>query len=148
MIAACRLRPLRDERGPQGIPKRRCRQLIRFSTGRRIGLSPHKHVVAGSSPASGSRCRSSSAVERVKFPVRFLSVGFLAGRRLWVIGHCRLAVQIRLRVSTRVAQFGRATVLSRSRLARFIAVRQHFNGPKTSGYLLLVRVQSGPPYTR
>ena len=28
-----------------------------------------------------------------------------AGRRSWVIGHCRLAVQIRLRVSTRVAQF-------------------------------------------
>jgi hypothetical protein len=28
-----------------------------------------------------------------------------AGRRSWVIGHCRLAVQIRLRVWTRVAQF-------------------------------------------
>jgi len=28
-----------------------------------------------------------------------------AGRRSWVIGHCRLAVQIRRRVSTRVAQF-------------------------------------------
>ena len=28
-----------------------------------------------------------------------------AGRRFWVIGHCRLAVQIRPRVSTRVAQF-------------------------------------------
>ena len=27
-----------------------------------------------------------------------------AGRRSWVIGHCRLAVQIRFRVSTRVAQ--------------------------------------------
>jgi hypothetical protein len=45
-----------------------------LSTGRRIGLSPHKHVVAGSSPASGSSCRGSSAVEHVKFPVRFLSV--------------------------------------------------------------------------
>jgi hypothetical protein len=39
--------------------------LNQFSTGRRIGLSPHKHEVAGSSPASGSRCRSSSVVEHV-----------------------------------------------------------------------------------
>jgi hypothetical protein len=44
-----------------------------FSTGRRIGLSPIKRVVAGSSPASGSRCRGSSVVEHV-FPVRLLSV--------------------------------------------------------------------------
>ena len=36
------------------------------STGRRIGLSPPKRVVAGSSPAFGSRCRSSSVVEHVK----------------------------------------------------------------------------------
>ena len=36
-----------------------------ISTGRRIGLSPVKRVVAGSSPASGHRCRSSSGVERV-----------------------------------------------------------------------------------
>jgi len=48
-----------------------------------------------------------------------------AGRRSWVIGHCRLAVQIRLRVSARIAQSGRATVLSKSLLAR-----SHFDGPK------------------
>jgi len=29
---------------------------------------------------------------------------FFAGRRFWVIGHCRLAVRIRLRVSARIAQ--------------------------------------------
>ena len=34
----------------------------------------HNDVVAGSSPAFGSRCRSSSVVEHV-FPVRLLSVG-------------------------------------------------------------------------
>ncbi len=49
----------------------------------------------------------------------------LAGRRFWVIGHCRLAVQIRLRVSARIAQLGRATVLSKSFLAR-----SRFDGPK------------------
>jgi hypothetical protein len=38
---------------------------ILFSTGRRIGLSPHKREVAGSSPASGNQRRSSSEVERV-----------------------------------------------------------------------------------
>jgi hypothetical protein len=43
---------------------------------------------------------------------------FSAGRRFWVIGHCRLAVQIRFRVSARIAQSGRATVLSKSLLAR------------------------------
>jgi hypothetical protein len=43
-----------------------------------------------------------------------------AGRRFWVIEHCRLAVQIRLRVSARIAQSGRATVLSKSPLARSI----------------------------
>ena len=52
-----------------------------------------------------------------------------AGRRFWVIGHCRLAVQIRLRLTARIAQSGRATVLSKSFL-----VRLHFDGPKTSGY--------------
>jgi hypothetical protein len=36
-----------------------------ISTGRRIGLSLHKREVAGSSPASGHQCRSSSGVERV-----------------------------------------------------------------------------------
>lgn len=65
----------------------------------------HKRVVAGSSPASGSRCRGSSVVEHVNSQfVSYPSV-LSAGRRSWVIGHCRLAVQIRFRVSTRVAQF-------------------------------------------
>jgi len=36
-----------------------------FSTGRRIGLSPPKRVVAGSSPAFGTTRRSSSVVEHV-----------------------------------------------------------------------------------
>lgn len=50
---------------------------------------------------------------------------FSAGRRFWVIGHCRLTVQIRLRAWARIAQSGGATVLSKSLLARFMAVRQH-----------------------
>ena len=54
----------------------------------------HNDVVAGSSPASGTKCRSSSAVEHV-FPVRFLSVVFSAGRRLWVIVNPEVAVQFR-----------------------------------------------------
>jgi len=42
-------------------------------------------AVAGSNPASGSRCRSSSVVEHVNSQfVSYPSV-FLAGRRLWVI---------------------------------------------------------------
>ena len=41
-----------------------------------------------------------------------------AGRRFWVIGHRRLAVRIRPRVSARVAQSCRATMLSKSLLAR------------------------------
>ena len=54
----------------------------------------HHDVVAGSSPASGTKCRSSSVVEHV-FPVRFLSVGFSAGRRLWVLVNPAIPVQIR-----------------------------------------------------
>jgi len=50
---------------------------------------------------------------------------FSAGRRFWVIGHGRLAVQIRLRVSARIAQSGRAIVLSKSPLARFMDFRKH-----------------------
>ena len=55
-----------------------------------------------------------------------------AGRRLWVIGHCRLAVQIRLRVLARIAQSGRATVLSKSLLARccWRPCASTFDGPK------------------
>jgi hypothetical protein len=45
--------------------------LFAFSTGRRIGLSLDTRVVAGSSPAFGSRCRSSSVVEHV-IPTSFL----------------------------------------------------------------------------
>src|SRR2546429_1578351 len=54
----------------------------------------HNDVVAGSSQASGTTCRSSSVVERV-FPVRFLSVVFSAGRRLWVLVNPAIPVQIR-----------------------------------------------------
>ena len=50
------------------------------------------------------RCQSSSVVEHV-IPSSSFIRQFLAGRRSWVIGHCKLAVQIRFRVSTRVAQF-------------------------------------------
>ena len=49
-----------------------------------------------------------------------------AGRRSWVIGHCRLAVQVRLRVSTRVAQFvERQCYPDRSLPAAFVAVHKH-----------------------
>jgi len=85
-----------------------------FPTGRRIGLSLQTRVVAGSSPAFGSTCRSSSVVEHVNSQfVSYPSV-LSAGRRSWVIGNWRLAVQIRLRVSARIAQSGRATVLPKS----------------------------------
>ena len=35
-------------------------------------IAMHKHVVAGSSPASGTKCRSSSVVEHVKM-LQFVS---------------------------------------------------------------------------
>ena len=54
----------------------------------------HNDVVAGSSPASGTKCRSSSVVEHV-FPVRFLSVVISAGRRLWVLVNPAIPVHIR-----------------------------------------------------
>src|SRR5438309_6813948 len=54
----------------------------------------HNDVVAGSSPASGTTCRSSSVVEHV-FPVHFLSVVFSAGRRLWVLVNPAIPAQIR-----------------------------------------------------
>jgi hypothetical protein len=51
----------------------RIRLVTPISTGCRIGLSPVTRVVAGSSPASGSKCRGSSVVEHV-FPVRYPSI--------------------------------------------------------------------------
>ena len=54
----------------------------------------HNDVVAGSNPASGTKCRSSSVVEHV-FPVRLLYVGLSAGRRLWVLVDPAAAVQLR-----------------------------------------------------
>ena len=52
----------------------------------------HKRVVAGSSPASGSRCRGSSVVEHVNSQfVSYPSV-FIAGRRLWVLVNPAVAV--------------------------------------------------------
>ena len=96
----------------------------------------HHDVVAGSSPASGTKCRSSSVVEHV-FPVRLLSVGFSAGRRLWVLVDPAIPVQIRS-----VACDGGATLSTpgNSTVAFLPAL---FDGPKTSGYLSLVRIQSG-----
>ena len=58
-----------------------------LTTGRRFWVIAQKRVVAGSSPVSGSKCRSSSGVERVQniqvtpYPSSFLS----AGRKTWVI---------------------------------------------------------------
>jgi len=50
-----------------------------------------------------------------------------AGRRSWVIGHCRVAVQIRLRVSTRVAQFAEPQCYpDRALTARILMGRRHW----------------------
>ena len=87
--------PWRDERvrtphhrATNGFPTRPLSVLLavrkHFSTGRRIGLLPLKRVVAGSSPAFGTRRRSSSVVEHV-IPSSFFIRRFFAGRRLWVI---------------------------------------------------------------
>jgi hypothetical protein len=81
--------------------------VFHFSTGRRIGLSPLKRVVAGSSPAFGTGRRSSSVVEHVSQFVSYPSV-FSAGREMWVTD-CRLRFKSAL-AFTRVAQPGRATV--------------------------------------
>jgi len=51
---------------------------------------------------SGLKAQSSIGCTRCRLTT---ALQVSAGRRSWVIGHCRLAVQIRLRVSTRVAQF-------------------------------------------
>jgi hypothetical protein len=67
-------------------------------------------------PSTGRICRRLTTA----FP-------FSAGRRFWVIGHCRLAVQIRLRASARIAQSGRAIVLSKSLLARDFPELLHAN---------------------
>ncbi len=93
-------------------------------------------MVAGSSPAFGTTRRSSSVVEHV-FPVRLLSVGLSAGRRLWVLVDPAISVQIRS-----VACDGGATLSTpgNSTVAFLPAL---FDGPKTSGYLSLVRIQSG-----
>jgi hypothetical protein len=71
----------------------------------------------------GAQSSVGCACDRFKTALRIS-----AGRRFWVIGHCRLVVQIRLRVSARIAQPGRATVLSKSLLARFMAVRSTLMG--------------------
>jgi hypothetical protein len=68
----------------------------------------------GAQSSTGRICRRLTTALRVS-----------AGRRSWVIGHCRLAVQLRLRVSTRVAQFAeRQCYPDRSLPART------FDGPK------------------
>ena len=65
-----------------------CPIAFQFSTGRRIGLSPIKRVVAGSTPAFGSRCRSSSVVEHVNsqfdlYPSLLWSAGLRPGMFDW-----------------------------------------------------------------
>ena len=66
-----------------------------LSTGRRIGLSSVTRVVAGSSPASGCKCRGSSGAEHVNSQfVSYPSV-LSAGRRSWVIVDPAVAVQFR-----------------------------------------------------
>ncbi|MGC3959666.1 MAG: hypothetical protein QM813_17525 [Verrucomicrobiota bacterium] len=62
------------------------RELRRYDLRNAIGLKAQSSI-------GSIRCRLTTALQ------------VSAGRRSWVIGHCRLAVQIRLRVSTRVAQF-------------------------------------------
>ena len=55
----------------------------------------YNDVVAGSSPASGTKCRSSSVVEHVNSQfVSYPSV-LSAGRRLWVLVDPAIPVQIR-----------------------------------------------------
>jgi len=67
------------------------RQLSRREL-RRYGLQ-NAHVIE-TQPSTGRICRRLTTAFR-----------FSAGRRFWVIGHCRLAVRIRLRAAARVAQF-------------------------------------------
>jgi hypothetical protein len=56
---------------------------------------------------------------------------FSAGRRFWVIGHCRLAVHIRPRVSTRVAQLAERQCYPDRSLPAVLSFRvYHFDGPK------------------
>src|SRR6266545_5644721 len=93
---------------PRNIEAASCPSFVIFD-GSQDWVIVHNDVVAGSSPASGTKCRSSSVVEHV-FPVRFLSVVFSAGRRLWVYRNCWLAVQIRPSASVEVAQLDRAAV--------------------------------------
>ena len=53
----------------------------------------HNDAVAGSNPASGSRCRGSSVVEHVKLPVRSLSVDALNGPKF--VDYRVLSVRVR-----------------------------------------------------
>src|SRR5205823_4190140 len=55
--------------------------ILNFNDGSQDWVIAHNDEVAGSSPASGTKRRSSSVVEHV-FPVRLLSVGFSAWRIL------------------------------------------------------------------
>ena len=55
----------------------------------------HNDVVAGSSPASGTKCRSSSVVEHVIPSSSFIRRYSSAGRRLWVLVNPVVAVQFR-----------------------------------------------------
>ena len=67
----------------------------RFFDGSQDWVIAHNDVVAGSSPASGTTCRSSSVVEHVNSQfVSYPSV-LSAGRRLWVLVDPAVAVQVR-----------------------------------------------------
>ena len=96
--------------------------LFAFSTGRRIGLSLHKREVAGSSPVSGHQCRSSSGVERVTSQFVFYPSVYFSGPK--IMGYRTLQVggsypSSRFDASSSI---GRATVLSRSLLARRLVI--------------------------
>jgi hypothetical protein len=89
---------------------------------RQLSKRELRHYGFRSSPISLPTGAQSSIDDSCRFKT---VLQLSADRRFWVIGHRRLAVQIRLRVSARIAQSGRAIVLSKSLLAR-----SHFDGPK------------------
>ena len=64
------------------------------------------------------------------------------GRRSWVIGHCRLAVHIRPRVSTRIAQMAERQCYPDRSLPAVQFLARHFRWAEVVGYrMLLVRLQ-------
>ena len=83
----------RPSRQMAGFPTRFCPSPL--FDGSQDWVIAHNDVVAGSSPASGTTCRSSSVVEHVNSQfVSYPSV-LSAGRRLWVLVDPAVAVQVR-----------------------------------------------------